>query len=338
MITEKVEEKIELSEAPGIPGLSFRGFRDEHDYAIIASVINESVRADGIDDVNTPEELEVFFTSLRNFDLRRDILLAEVNGETIAYSRVRHWNGDEQGSIYSLRGFIRPAWRRKGLGRAMLRYNEQRLREIASQETKDGARWLESFSHEREKGNARLLETEGYLPVRYYSIMVRPDLEDITPAQLPEGLEVRPVRPEHLQLILDASIEAFRDHFGFSAENEPSVEDWQRDPKFDPSLWRVAWDGDQVAGMVLSFIDHNQNQEFKRLRGWTENISVRRPWRRQGLARALLLLSLEAVKERGMLEAALGVDTQNLSGAHKLYESVGFRPVDRSIQFRKPME
>jgi GNAT superfamily N-acetyltransferase len=64
---------------------------------------------------------------------------------------------------------------------------------------------------------------------------------------------------------------------------------------------------------------------------------IRRPWQRRGLARALLVQSLRAVRERGMQEAALGVDTQNLSGALNLYESVGFRAVKRWSTYRKPM-
>ncbi len=91
-------------------------------------------------------------------------------------------------------------------------------------------------------------------------------------------------------------VEAFRDHWGFNEENEQTVEQWVENPNFDPSLWRVAWEGDQVAGMVLSYIDDRENQAYNRKRGWTEDISVRRPWRRRGLARALLVQSLHAVR------------------------------------------
>jgi ribosomal protein S18 acetylase RimI-like enzyme len=87
--------------------------------------------------------------------------------------------------------------------------------------------------------------------------------------------------------------------------------------------------------MVLSFIDEQQNAEYNRKRGWTENICVRRPWRKRGLARSLIVQSLWAIKERGMTEAALGVDTENPNGALRLYESVGFRPVKRWTTYRK---
>ena len=75
-----------------------------------------------------------------------------------------------------------------------------------------------------------------------------------------------------------------------------------------------------------------------RLRGYTENISVRRPWRRRGLARALIAASFPLLRARGMTEAALGVDTENLSGALRVYESCGFQSVSRETLYRKPLD
>ena len=89
--------------------------------------------------------------------------------------------------------------------------------------------------------------------------------------------------------------------------------------------------------MVLSFIDQEENAEYGRQRGYTETICVRRPWRRQGLARALIARSFLALKERGMTEAALGVDAENLNGALQLYKSMGFGVVKRHATYRKKM-
>jgi ribosomal protein S18 acetylase RimI-like enzyme len=64
---------------------------------------------------------------------------------------------------------------------------------------------------------------------------------------------------------------------------------------------------------------------------------VRAPWRRRGLATALIAASFPAMRARGMKEAALGVDTENVSGALRVYERCGFQPVSRSTLFRKPL-
>ena len=90
--------------------------------------------------------------------------------------------------------------------------------------------------------------------------------------------------------------------------------------------------------MVLNFIRHDENEEYNRQRGYTETICVRRPWRRRGLARALIARSFSVLKEQGMTETALGVDTENQSGALRLYQSMGFRPVKRNSVYRKLME
>jgi mycothiol synthase len=88
---------------------------------------------------------------------------------------------------------------------------------------------------------------------------------------------------------------------------------------------------------VMSFIDKDENELYRRKRGYTENICVRRPWRKQGLAKALIARSLIALKERGMTEVGLGVDTENTSGALHLYESMGYRVAKRSTIYRKPI-
>jgi mycothiol synthase len=90
--------------------------------------------------------------------------------------------------------------------------------------------------------------------------------------------------------------------------------------------------------MVLNFVNSAENAEYKRNRGYTEGISVRRAWRKQGLARALLVQSMQMFKELGMTETALGVDAENLSGALNLYQSVGYQEDNRGITFRKPLD
>jgi mycothiol synthase len=147
------------------------------------------------------------------------------------------------------------------------------------------------------------------------------------------------VKPEHVDLIWAAAQEAFRDHWGYS-EDEWSFEhlrSWQESPTYDPSLWQIAWDGDQVAGMVQNFIDRAENEEYGRQRGYTEGICVRRPWRRQGLAKALIARSFHLLKGLGMTEAALGVDAQNPNGALQLYKSMGFQIDKRHTTYQKPL-
>jgi ribosomal protein S18 acetylase RimI-like enzyme len=109
-------------------------------------------------------------------------------------------------------------------------------------------------------------------------------------------------------------------------------------PDADPSLWLVAWDGDEVAGGVFNGIYREQNEALGIRRGWLDSVFTRRPWRRRGLARALIFRSLLLFRERGMTSAALGVDADNPMGALGLYEDAGFAVAERFTAYRKPME
>ena len=333
---ERTKEPILLAEAPGIPGLCFRGFRGPGDYPDISSLINRCKQADQVEQVQTVEDVAWFFAHLVNCDPYQDTIFAEIDGQLIGYCRVSWRSDNENRWLYEHRGVLLPEWRRQGIGRAMLHMCQERLLVIAAGHPAGSDRRFEAWSADTEPGTLALLQHEGYTPARYALDMVRPDLENIPNLTLPAGLQVRPVQMEHLEAIVAASAEAFRDHWSYSEELEPTVEQLTSDRYFDPSLWRVAWAGDEVAGMVLSFIDPVENERYGRLRGYTENICVRRPWRKQGLASALIALSLQALKGRGMQQAALGVDAQNLSGAVGLYEKMGYRRVKLFTIYHKP--
>ena len=334
--------KIMFPGLPDLPELVLRGFRGAEDFPKMLACIDGSKAADGIERADKLEDMINNYAHLHHCNPETDMCLAEIGGQVVGYSRV-WWEIDEYAGQWA--GFhfayLLPEWRRKGIGSAILRFDETRLAEIyaelkaAGEIPADMPGVMDSFNNETARDTIRLLERNGYQPVRYGFNMVRPDLENIPDCPLPAGLEVRPYQPDHLRKIWEASNEAFKDHWGYIAEPWEEYERLQHSSSFDPTLWRVAWDGDRVAGMVLSFIDQAENEEYGRLRGYTENICVRREWRKQGVARALIALSLQAIKERGMTEAALGVDAENLSGALRLYQGMGYQVVKKGITFRK---
>jgi ribosomal protein S18 acetylase RimI-like enzyme len=113
---------------------------------------------------------------------------------------------------------------------------------------------------------------------------------------------------------------------------------FQESPIFDPSLWQIAWYRDQVVGTTMNFINKQANEEAGQRRGHVEAISVQRSWRGKGIAKALIARSLSTLKERGMTEAALGVDAENPSRALHLYQKMGFHVQKKMIFYRKPMD
>ena len=333
-------DTIRVPDAPQIPGLAFRTFRGPEDYPAMLAVIDGSKQADGIERTDTLENIARDYAHLTNCDPYRDTLFVEVDGDLAGYSRVWWWDEESGKRIFLHFSFLRSEWRETGIRLAMLHYSEKRLREISVEKPTDLPRFYESWASGTETQWEALLAAEGYEGVRHGFDMVRPDLENIPDLPLPEGLEVRLTQPEQYRTVWQGAREAYRDEWGCLEEewSDQRFESWKQEATFDPSLWQVAWDGDQVAGMVLTFIDEAENEEYNRKRGYTEGICVRRPWRRQGLARAQMARSFRVQKERGMTETALGVDTQNPSGALQLYESMGFRPVRRSTTYRKVMQ
>jgi ribosomal protein S18 acetylase RimI-like enzyme len=113
---------------------------------------------------------------------------------------------------------------------------------------------------------------------------------------------------------------------------------WMDHHEFQPEKWQVAWGGDKVAGAVQPFINEDENRLFNRKRGYTENIHVGREWRKKGVAKALIARSLHLLKDLGMEEACLGVDAENPTGALHVYQSMGFKEVQRYMTYRKPLE
>ena len=89
---------------------------------------------------------------------------------------------------------------------------------------------------------------------------------------------------------------------------------------------------------VLNFIDERENEEFGLKRGFIEDIGVRRPYRRRGLARALIARSMRMMRDLGMTAGKLGVDTDNLTAALGLYTGLGFEVTKKHIIYQKPLE
>ena len=334
------KDLIDIPDSPAIPGLAFRHFRGAEDYPKMVAVIAASAEADKVERVDSVEDITNAYSHLVNCDPYQDMIFAEINNEVIGYSR-GSWRQEEDGPrIYSSVGFLAPAWRRKGIGTSMFHWIENHMRVIAEAQSVKETGMFENFVNDGNVGLAVLLEKNNYKPLRYFVEIVRPDLENIPDFPMPDGLELRPVLPEHYRGIWDADEEAFRDHWGYSESTEEDYQAWLGNKTvFRPELWQIAWDVDtnEVAGQVRTYINTVENEKYNRKRGYTEFISVRRPWRKRGLARALIVRSLQLQKEEGMTESALGADSENLSGATRVYEDCGFQVRKRNTIYRKPI-
>ncbi len=327
---------LHLEHAPDLPGLRFRRPRpdDETEFDSIASVMAAANIEDRIAFVPTAEHLRDDLARTAGTDLVSDVVLAEIDGQLVAWgSNERVIRAGEV--VYETWGAVHPDVRRRGLGTAILHENGRRVRErVAAAGTSEAGAVIQTMVDETQVGGRILVERAGYEPIRWFFLMRRPDLDDIPDAPLPDGLEVRPVDPADVRRILAAEEEAFQDHWGWREQTEEDVEIILGRRELDTDLWIVAWDGDEVAGVVQNWIWPDENVTLGVKRGWLEHISVRRPWRRRGLGRALTAASLRRIRDAGMTDAMLGVDADNPTGALGLYQGLGFVVHQQSTCYR----
>lgn len=327
---------IELERAPAIPGLRFRAYRDERDVAPVVEVYNAANLANGLTEVCTVAAMRNELGHLSHIDPREDFLLAFVGDRLTAVSRIGWADTTDGVRYYHSDGHVHPEWRRRGIGSAMLARNEARITEIAAGHDLREQPRLISWVEDGDPGALALFSGNGYARARVFHHMVRPDLDDIWLPPVPHGLEVRAVEPAQLERLWAALTEAFRDHHGGHDASAEAMRRWSGDPNFDLGLVVVAFEREEIAAGVHGRIDALENEAQGYRRGWADPIFTRRPWRRRGLASALLGLALVRLRERGMTSAQLDVDAQNPNAASSLYRRHGFEVDRSSSEWHKP--
>ena len=321
---------------PQLPDVVFRPFQGSSDYPHFARIITAFSQGEGSDRVETEEGIAAGYDHLERCDPSRDLLVAEVAGQPVAYSRV-WWDQEADGPLlYTQVCFVEPAFGDRGIGSALFAWSEDRLREIAAEHDAPDQQF-QAYINDGNAAATALVRGSGFQPVTYEAQMVRPSVEDLPDHPLPDGVEIRPASEDQLRTIWEADTEAFRDHWGYVEPTEESYAHFLAVPYRDLTLWKIAWDDEGVAGQVRSFIDTAQNDEHGLRRGWTENISTARRWRRRGLAKALIVESIRELAKRGMNEVALGVHTENPNGAFDLYAGLGYEVVGSWTTYRKPL-
>jgi mycothiol synthase len=147
----------------------------------------------------------------------------------------------------------------------------------------------------------------------------------------PEGISVRSADLDRdARAIHETEADSFSDHYGYVPQ---PFEQWfhfrTRFFKAEPELWILAMDGEQIAGMALCSSQRAGQPDL----GWISTLGVRRPWRRRGLALAILHHAFRLLAARGIARAGLGVDAQSLTGATRLYEKAGMRVVRENLEY-----
>lgn len=320
--------------------LTCRTYRDENDHHAIAALMTAAALVDGPEFARTADEIRQVMSGPLALP-EENVFLFEVEGQLVAYSRAELEEGPGK-SVFFVRGIVHPDWRRRGIGTRVVERIEQRIQQRLG-EVSQQAVYANAWAQMKHEDRQALFRKMGYELVRYFFEMERTLHEDGLPTEVPEpiypeGIAVRTLeeRPD-LPAVVRTVNEAFRDHWGHTDMTLEQWQHWTSDPDYQPEQWFVAWDTelDEPAGVCGGGIQPEHNARVGRQEGWVHVLCVRRSYRKQGLGRALLLTSMQALQDEGMEWAMLGVDTENLTGALRLYEGVGFHPAKRSAAFRK---
>jgi len=319
-------------------GVTLRPFAGANDIADIARILNAALADAGLDEFLSDDQMAIEMRPTRVFDPQVDAIVAEADGAIIGFARHEWVDTTDGHREHRVWGDVDLGWRRRGLGTALLGWNIDRARAVAAGHDTDRPRLLGSFTAEGEAGAEALLRAAGFNEARWFFHMVARDLAAVPSWPMPDGVEFRPVTLDLARQIFDADVEAFRDHWGGFDASDEAFRNWLEDPDVDPSLWVVAFAGDEVAGASINAIRAAENAALGVNRGWLESVFVRRPWRRHGLGRAIVGRSLELLRERGLDTGILGVDADNPTGAMGVYTANGFVVDKRLAAWRRPLD
>ncbi len=235
--------------------------------------------------------------------------------------------------------YVHPEYKGRSIGTYLSRWTEERARQAIARAPEDARVALHQTALSTDTATKTLLLRQGYRLVRhYFDMIIEMDAPPPEPVA-PKGIIIRPfVRERETRALVYALREAFKDHWGYvEMPFEENYKQWvhwmDNNPSFDPSLWFVAVDDEEIAGISLCGNTVAKDPDA----GLVEDLSVRRPWRRRGIALALLRHSFGEFYRRGKPKVMLDVDAESLTGAFRLYEKAGMRVQRQHDRYEKEL-
>jgi ribosomal protein S18 acetylase RimI-like enzyme len=318
------------------PDLRLRQIRAPDDYPGLTEANQEARVAAGRPSGITVADLARYLEHLVNCDPARDLVVAEADGRIRGYGIVYWRDLVDGGRIVVGHPILAPDTRTPESMETLLGWLDERLEAVGTGLTTPRPDYASAFTWDDNRLATAWFETHGWTTVAKAYEMLRRSMADIPEIALPDGLEIQPVTAADAGRVWDALVEGFRDHRHKPEATDEDRERFLDNPVHDPSLWVIAFDGDEIAGGVVNIIDPEENAETGVNQGYVDAVFTRPAWRRRGLARSLVAQSLLRLRERGMASAMLGVDGANPNQAMTLYEDVGFEIAATELEWRRP--
>lgn len=261
----------------------------------------ESTVEDLYDDWSTPR-----------FDMERDSWVVLSGADLVGYvAIVKNVPPD----IYVAYGGVRPSHYGNGLGTFLFESVERRAAEIAGG-TASVRQWIDA----KDEAAIAIVTRRGYSFVRRFWRMDAPLDGEPVEVSDPKEITIRAFAKGRDERTAHTVLEkAFTEHWGYSPTSyeESATSRWEAE-WFRPDLSLVAEAGGEIVAVCINGPRLDD--------GYVEDIGVLPEWRGRGIAEALLRRSFALFKEVGFKRASLNVDSDNSTGAMRLYERVGMEP------------
>jgi ribosomal protein S18 acetylase RimI-like enzyme len=324
-----------------LPGITFRPLVPG-DADHLCDMLLSARTVDGPREPLGREEIRHLWFDHPGVDHERDSLAAfSADGSLLGAAAVFARNAPTTLARAFMPGAVLPTARRRGIGTQLVRFGLGRARELLANVPGEIPRQLDCESPASAPDRMAFFEAQGFRRARSFLSMHRDLVEPIEPVALPPSLVAAEWRPDLDEATRVAHNDAFRDHWG----SDPlTPERWQHFvaamPGFRADCSWLALDSAAREGEpdVVGYTLANLADDAAGGRvGWLGTIGVRRSWRHQGVATALIARSLMSFRAAGASHAGLDVDAENPTGAVRVYEALGFRAIEESIIYSKPI-
>lgn len=272
-----------------------------------------------------------------NFDIEQSIRLAfapdgECVGIAVVYDQLIHVRPN-------IWGFVAPDYRNRGIGTSLIEWEIARARVNLARIPADAKFTIQGWTVSHDTSGAQLLHHHGFTSERAgytmkidFSADQRP-----TPPTWPEDAQlVNLAEYGNFELFVRGWYESFRDHRGWMERKwEDIMERWTHmvahDKRHNPEYWWAVLIGGELAGVCLCNAEGYETADY----GYVMVLGTLRGFRKRGLATSLLNHAFNVFYDLGKKGVTLGVDGSSITGAVRLYESVGMHIHERRDNYER---
>ena len=303
------------------------------DLQAVVDVMNAVTQADVGKSDNTPFSVRRYWEG-DDLNLATDTLLTFApDGQAAGFAQFME---ETPPTPYDVDSWVHPAFVETEVGDALLQWIDRRVQQALAHAPAGVPVSIEhSYVYAQNRSAQQRLEKFGYARERvFYRMAIEFSAPPPPGPQLPPGISIRSFRiGEEDRAVYEAYEEAQADEWGH--EWMP-FDKWRYyfievEEDFDPEAWFLAVEGETIVGYALCRWDRAGEPD----RSTVRYLAVRRPWRKRGIALALLHAAFGGMYRHGKRGAGLGVDATSYTGADRLYVRAGMHRAFETLRYAK---